>query len=148
MRPHIQLQRKTSPLTTLNAWSCAASGVVAAQSRWRASWRASVMSVRPFHCAAEPGKAEGPARLAAERRVDRQRRAHVHGVADRLADHRVRPVDAPGEAVARGGGEDLVLLRVVEVLDVEPALLLAERRLRQRALAVGLERPEIVLEAR
>jgi hypothetical protein len=51
-------------------------------------------------------------------------------------------VHAPAEAVARGRGEDLILLCVVEVLDVEPALLLPERRLRQRALAVGLERPE------
>ncbi len=58
MRSHIQLQRKTSPLTMLNA-SLAAAGVSAAQRSWRASWRASVMSVRPFHCAGEPGKRKG-----------------------------------------------------------------------------------------
>ena len=42
--------------------------------------------------------------------------------------------------------KDLVLLRVVEVLDVLPALLLAKRGRRHRALAVGLERAEIMLQ--
>src|ERR1700726_2040447 len=55
---HIQLQRNTSPLTTLNAWLRAAP-VVAAHSRWRASSLASVMSVRPFHCTEEPGNENG-----------------------------------------------------------------------------------------
>src|SRR5215218_3168780 len=51
-----------------------------------------------------------------------------------------------GEAVPLCRGEHLVLLRIVEVLDVEPALLLPERRLRERALAIGLEGAEVVLE--
>ena len=38
---------------------------------------------------------------------------------------------APGEAVARGGGVNLVLLGVVEIGDVETRLLLAQRRQRQ-----------------
>lgn len=53
---------------------------------------------------------------------------------------------APVEAVARGRGEDLVFLRVVEILHLEPRLRFAERRLRQHALPVGLERPEVMLE--
>ena len=59
----------------------------------------------------------------------------------------MRAVHAPGEAVALGGGEHLVLLRIIEILDVQPTLFLAERRLRQGALAIGLERPEIMFEA-
>ena len=93
------------------------------------------------------GKRERPPRLAAQRRIDRERRAHVHGIADGETDHGMRAMDAPGEAVARGGGEHLVLLRVIEICDVEPSLLLAERRLRQRALSIGLERPEIMFQA-
>ena len=53
---------------------------------------------------------------------------------------------APGEAPPPGRLEDLVLLRVVEVLDGQPRHLLAERRLRL-GLRVGLERPEVVLQA-
>jgi hypothetical protein len=49
--------------------------------------------------------------------------AHVHGVADGLADDGVRAMDAPAEAVALRRGEQRVHLRVVEVLDVEPLLL-------------------------
>jgi hypothetical protein len=101
------------------------------------------MSVRPFHCAR---KDERPPGLAADGGVDRQRGAHVHGVADRVADDGVRPVHAPAIAVALGGGEHLVLLRVVEILEVEPRLLLAERCRRQLAFAIGLERTEIVLQ--
>ena len=53
---------------------------------------------------------------------------------------------APGEAVARGSREQLVFLGVVEILHAEAGLLLAERRLRQDALSVRLERPEIMLQ--
>ena len=53
---------------------------------------------------------------------------------------------APGEAPPPGRREDLVLLRVVEVLDGQPRHLLAERRLRL-GLRVGLERPEVMLQA-
>ena len=53
-------------------------------------------------------------------------------VADGLADDRVRAMDAPGEAIAVGRGIDLVFLGIIEVLDVQPRLLLAQRRLGQR----------------
>jgi hypothetical protein len=49
--------------------------------------------------------------------------------------------------VAGGGGEEFVFLRVVEVVEVETGLLLAEGRGRERALAVGLEGAKVVLEA-
>ena len=91
-------------------------------------------------------KDEWPPGFAAQRGMDRQRRPHVHRIADRLADHRVRPVHAPGETVACRRGEQFILLRIIEVLDIQPPLLLAERRLRQRTFAVSLERPQIVLE--
>ena len=55
---------------------------------------------------------------------------------------------APGEAVATGGVEDLVLLRVVEVGRVQPRLLLAERGVRHDSRGVRLEGAEIVLEPR
>ena len=121
-------QRKTSPLTTLNA-SFLAAGVVAAQARCRARRRASVTSVEPLVLLRRAGEDEGPPGLPADRGVDGERDAHVHGVAERVADQGVRPVHAPAEAPARRGREDLVLLGVVEVLDRQPRLLLAERRL-------------------
>ena len=56
-------------------------------------------------------------------------------------------MDAPAETVARSGGKYLVLLRVIEVFNIESGLVLAERRLRQGAFAVRLERPQIMLQA-
>jgi len=55
IRFHIQLQRKMSPLTTLNA-SSAAARVVEAHSKCLASSRASIISVSPCYWAATPGK--------------------------------------------------------------------------------------------
>ena len=83
---------------TLNAWSRAA-GVVAAQTKCLARRPASVMSVRPSHWAGEPGKRNGRPNSAAQRGVYRQRGAHVHCIAHRHADHRMRAMHAPGEAV-------------------------------------------------
>ena len=57
------------------------------------------------------------------------------------------PMHAPTKTIAGGSGKHLILLRIIEILDVEPALFLAKRRLRQRALAIGLERPKIMFEA-
>src|SRR3546814_19027830 len=76
-----------------------------------------------------------------------QRGGHVHGVADRDAGAGVRAMHAPAEAIALRRGEHLIFLGVIEVLDIQPPLFLAERRLRQRTLAVGFARPAVVLEA-
>ena len=105
------------------------------------------MSVRPFHCAALPGNLNGRPSLLADRSIGGERRAHVHRVADRLANDRMRPVHAPGEAVAPRGGVHFVFLVVVEVRDVETRLLLAHRgRRKEPASRVGLERSKVVLK--
>ena len=103
-------------------------------------------SVIASHCSREPGKWKPRPVSRQIARVDGERHAHVHGVAERPADHRVRPVHRPGEAVALRGGEEDVLLDVVEVLVRQAGLLLGERRIRL-GLGVGLEGAEIVLEA-
>ncbi len=94
------------------------------------------------------GEQEWPAALAADRRVDRERHAHVHRVAEGVSDDGMRPVHAPAKTVALRRREHLVLLGVIEVFDIEPRLLLAKRRRRQRAFAISLERAEIMLQAR
>ena len=75
------------------------------------------------------------------------RRHHVHRVAGGEAEDRVRAVDAPGEAVALGGGEELVLLGVVEVRGGQPRLVLVEGGVGHLADGVRLERPQVVLQA-
>ena len=56
-------------------------------------------------------------------------------------------MDAPGEAIALGGGVNLVLLGVVEVGDLEPGLLFAQRRKRKRSgTDIGVEWPEVMLQ--
>ena len=60
----------------------------------------------------------------------------------------MRAVNAPAESVAFGSGKQFILLRIIEILHIQPALLFAERRLRQRAFAIGVERPEIMFQAR
>ena len=82
----------------------------------------------------------------ADRGVNRQCHAHVHGVADGIADDRVRAMDAPAEAVSLRRGKHFIFLRVVEILDVEPRLILAKRRRGQLALAIGLERSEVMFQ--
>ena len=74
----------------------------------------------PLHSRAR--KSEAAAGFAADRRVDGEGNAHVHGVAEGVADDGVRAVNAPGKAVARGRGVNLVFLRVVEVVDIEARL--------------------------
>ena len=143
-RGHIRRQRKTSPLTMLSAWFAAA-GVVAAQTRWSASRPASVTSVTASHCSREPGKWNPRPVSRQIAAVDGERHPHVHRVAERPADQRVRTMHRPGEAVALGGREEHVLLDVVEVLVRQARLLLRERRVRL-GLRVRLERPEVVLE--
>jgi hypothetical protein len=56
-------------------------------------------------------------------------------------------VDTPAEPVAGRGGEHFVFLGVIEILDIEPSLLFTERGRRHHALAIRLERPEVVLES-
>ena len=114
-RGHSRRQRKTSPLTMLSAWFAAAGRrrgphqVVGQQARVR-----DVGDRLPLLARAR--EAEPAAGLAADRRVDGERHAHVHRVAERPADQGVRPVHGPREPVALRGGEEDVLLHVVEVL--------------------------------
>lgn len=56
-------------------------------------------------------------------------------------------VHRPGEPISRGGGEQLVFLRVVEVRGIEPRLFFMEGGVGHAALPVGLEGPEVMLEA-
>ena len=92
---------------------------------------------------------EWPAEFLADRSIGGERRAHVHRVADRLADDRMRTMHAPGETVALGGGVNLVLLAIIEIGKVQTRLLLAQRRRRSSAATdISLERSKVVLEAR
>ncbi len=93
------------------------------------------------------GEDEGCAGFAAERGVDGEGDAHVHGVAVGVADDGVGAVDGPGEALLGGRGEELVFLRVVEVFERQAGLLFAEGCGGEGSFAVGLEGAEIVLEA-
>ena len=104
-----------------------------------------VGQARPLRFGA--GKAERTAGFAADGGVGGECDAHVHRIADGIADDGVRAVDGPAEAVAVGGGEDFVFLGVIEVLDVEPALFLAEGRGRELALSIRFERAEVMFEA-
>ncbi len=83
----------------------------------------------------------------AQRGVNRQRLAHVHGVAQRKTDDGVRTVHAPAEMILFRRGEKFIFLGIVEVVDRLTALLLTERRHRHVALAVGVERAEVMLQA-
>jgi hypothetical protein len=75
------------------------------------------------------GEDERPSVGSAELRVGPESECHVHRVPGREPDDRVGAMRAPGEAGPLGGGEELVLLRVVEVRDLDPRLLLVERRI-------------------
>ncbi len=94
------------------------------------------------------GELERTAGLLADHGEGGERRAHIHGVADRLADDRVRPVHAPSEAEALRRLVDLVFLVIVEIREGEPRVLFAHRRHRQSSGArISFERPKVVLEA-
>ena len=82
------------------------------------------MSVTLFHCTEDPGKCIA-FQFLADTGVNGQGRAHIHRVADGITDDGVRAMDAPSETVSCRR-EDLVLLRVVEILNVEPWLLLTK----------------------
>ncbi len=103
---------------------------------------------QPLPLGERTGELERAPGVPAQARVHGQGRAHVHRIAHRRADHRVRAMHAPLEAIAGGGGKHLVLLRVVEVVHGQARLLFTEGRLRQVALRVRLERAEVVLQAR
>jgi len=64
------------------------------------------------------------------------------------ADDGVRTVYAPAKSISICSGEDFILLRVVEVLYVETALLLAEGCSGKDAFPVGLEGAQGVFEGR
>src|SRR5262245_41180126 len=85
------------------------------------------------------GKQERTPSLATDRCVGRQRHSHVHGVAERVADDRMRAMHAPPESIPRGGSKNLILLRIIEILDVKSRLVLAKRRRRQRTFSISLE---------
>src|ERR1700679_41745 len=99
----------------------------------------------PLRC--RSGEEEWLACFAADGGVGGEGDSHVHGVAECVADDGVGAMDAPTEVVSGGGGEDLVLLGVVEVFDVEAGLFFAEWGGGELAFAVGLEWAEVVLEA-
>ena len=96
---------------------------------------------QPVPLRRRPRKPKRSPDLPAQRRIHVECAAHVHRVAHREADHRVRSMHALTEPIFRRGGEHFVLLRVVEVPHVDPPLLLPERRLRQRAAPVSLDGP-------
>ncbi|MNS99202.1 hypothetical protein D3C72_1335990 [compost metagenome] len=93
------------------------------------------------------GKDEGLAAGLAQIRIHGQGQAHVHGIAQRVADDGVRAVHAPRKTIPRGRVEQPVFLLIVKILDRLPALLFAERRDGHAALAIGVERSQVVLEA-
>ena len=144
-RGHIRRQRKTSPLTMLRAW-------FGGGGRGRRPDEVVGEQARVGHVGdrlpllARAREVEATTGLAADRRVDGERHAHVHRVAEGPADQRVRPVHRPREPVALGRGEQDVLLDVVEVLVRQARLVLGEGRVRLN-LRVRLERPEVVLES-
>ena len=90
-------------------------------------------------------KDEGPAGFPADRGIGAERCGHVHLVADRIPDQRMRTMDRPAEALAFGGCEDLVFLVIVEILVGEARLLFAERCDRL-SLCIGLEGSHVMLE--
>ena len=98
----------------------------------------------PLRCRA--GEEEGTTGLAADGRVCGEGDAHIHRVAEGVTDDGVGAMNAPGKTSAGGSGEDFVFLGVVEVLNVQAALLLAERGSRETTFAVRLEWAEVVLE--
>src|ERR1700747_2391761 len=61
------------------------------------------------------GKDEGLACFPADAAVDAERDAHIHGVAERVADDTVRAVNTPAESAPLGRLVEEVFLRVVEV---------------------------------
>ena len=93
-------------------------------------------------------KDEGATEVLADRGVGRERESHIHQVADGVADHGVGAVHRPREALPLRRGEELVLLRVIEVRHVEPGLVFMERRVGHLSLGIGVERAQIVLEPR
>ncbi len=94
------------------------------------------------------GELERAPGVAAQGGMHGQRGAHVHGIAHRCADHGMRAMHAPVEAIAGGGGKHLVFLCVVEVVHGQARLFFTEGRLRQVALRVRLERSQVMLQAR
>lgn len=78
---------------------------------------------------------EGAPSLATDAGIDSQGGAHVHDIADGVADDGVRTVDAPRKTVSGGGFEQGVFLGVVEILDIEPGHALAEGCLGQGPFA-------------
>ena len=84
----------------------------------------------------------------ADGRVHGQGGAQVHRIADRQADHRMRAVHGPGEAVTPGRGIDFVFLGVIEILEGQARLAFAQRGVGQGARAgVGFERAQVVFQA-
>src|SRR5262249_36010696 len=86
------------------------------------------------------GEDEGLAGLATDGRIDSQRDAHVHRIAQGVAHDGMRTVNAPTETSAFGRSEEYVFLGVVEVFAGESWRVLTKWRL-GGGLAVGLEGP-------
>ncbi|CAH0290609.1 hypothetical protein SRABI128_03885 [Microbacterium sp. Bi128] len=71
---------------------------------------------------------------------------HVHGVPDRMSDHRMRPVHGPAKALLRGRSPQLVFLGVVEVRRRQPRLALPKGGVRHFPGRIRLKRAQIVLQ--
>ena len=78
--------------------------------------------------------------------LDGERESHVHGVADRMPDHRMRPVHGPAKALLPGGSPQLVFLGVVEVGRRQPRLAFAEGGVRHFPRRIRFKRAQIVLQ--
>src|ERR1700740_849520 len=92
----------------------------------------------PLHCGA--WKLERTSRVAADGGIHGECDTHVHRVADRVANDRVRTMHAPSEAIAFSSGEHLIFLCVIEIFYIETRLLFAKGRCRQLTFAICLKR--------
>ncbi|GEM_PF-3679084 len=89
---------------------------------------------------------KGPAFFPAQGGVHCQRLAHIHGIAQRIADNGMRTMHAPAIAILLGSREKRILLGIVEVLHRLSTLLFTERGHRYGTFAVGFKRTKIVLK--
>ena len=78
--------------------------------------------------------------------LDGERETHVHGIADRMPDYRVRAVHGPAKALVPGGSPQLVFLGVVEVGRRQPRLAFAEGSIRHLPRRIRFKRAQIVLQ--
>lgn len=96
----------------------------------------------PLHM--RTGKDKRLPRLPADARIHRQRYVHIHSIAQRIADHAVRPMHTPAEPHPMRSAEQHIFLGVVEIKARQPRMVFPKRRL-GRNLAICLEWSEVLL---